>query len=70
MLRQWRKKNETWKEIAKRYNANHGITRRHHLQLKKCWNNLKQKWKEEAAREKRERHKTGKNNIFLHDWFT
>nr|XP_037280019.1 myb/SANT-like DNA-binding domain-containing protein 3 [Rhipicephalus microplus] len=28
-------------------------------QLKKCWNNLKQKWKEETAREKRERHKTG-----------
>ncbi|KAL3185936.1 hypothetical protein MRX96_028805 [Rhipicephalus microplus] len=27
--------------------------------LKKCWNNLKQKWQEEAAREKRERHKTG-----------
>ncbi|KAL1428494.1 hypothetical protein MTO96_002868 [Rhipicephalus appendiculatus] len=53
------KKNQTWTEIAKRYNANHGITRRDHLQLKKCWNNLKQKWKEETAREKRERHKTG-----------
>ncbi|KAL3221089.1 hypothetical protein MRX96_029646 [Rhipicephalus microplus] len=52
------KKNETWKEIAKRFNSNHGITRRDHVQLNKCWNNLKQKWKEEAAREKRERHKT------------
>ncbi|KAL3188250.1 hypothetical protein MRX96_003579 [Rhipicephalus microplus] len=29
------------------------------VQLKKCGNNLKQIWKEEAAREKRERHKTG-----------
>ncbi|KAH8029789.1 hypothetical protein HPB51_004794 [Rhipicephalus microplus] len=54
-----KKKNETWKEIAKRFNSNHGITRRDHVQLKKCWNNLKQKWKEEAARKKRERHKTG-----------
>ncbi|KAL3220997.1 hypothetical protein MRX96_029701 [Rhipicephalus microplus] len=53
------KKNETWKEIAKRFNSNTGITRRDHVQLKKCWNNLKQKWKEEAAREKREHHKTG-----------
>ncbi|KAL3185360.1 hypothetical protein MRX96_030175 [Rhipicephalus microplus] len=32
---------------------------RYHVQLQKCWNNLNQKWKEEAAREKRERHKTG-----------
>ncbi|KAH7936114.1 hypothetical protein HPB52_018432 [Rhipicephalus sanguineus] len=45
--------------MAKRYNANQGITRRDHLQLKKCWNNLKQKWKEESARENRERHITG-----------
>ncbi|KAH8033699.1 hypothetical protein MRX96_001116 [Rhipicephalus microplus] len=52
------KKNKTWKEIAKRFNYNHGITRRDHVQLKNCWNNLKQKWKKGAAREKRERRKT------------
>ncbi|KAL3238981.1 hypothetical protein MRX96_021755 [Rhipicephalus microplus] len=48
-----KKKIETWKEIAKRYNSNHVITRCDHLQLKKCWNNLEQKWKEETAREKK-----------------
>ncbi|KAL3217241.1 hypothetical protein MRX96_006140 [Rhipicephalus microplus] len=46
------KKKETWKEIAKCYNSNHEITRHDRLQLKKCWKNLKQKWKEETAREK------------------
>ncbi|KAL3203876.1 hypothetical protein MRX96_041649 [Rhipicephalus microplus] len=40
------KKNETWKEIANCFNSNHGITRRDHVQLKKCSNNIKQKLKE------------------------
>ncbi|KAH8030754.1 hypothetical protein HPB51_011594 [Rhipicephalus microplus] len=39
------KKNETWKEIAKYFDSNHGITRRDHVQLKKCCNSLKQKLK-------------------------
>ncbi|KAL3179565.1 hypothetical protein MRX96_040715 [Rhipicephalus microplus] len=44
--------------MAKCFNSNHGITRRDHVQLKKCSNNLKQTWKVEAAREKREHQKT------------
>ncbi|XP_077511876.1 myb/SANT-like DNA-binding domain-containing protein 3 [Amblyomma americanum] len=53
------KKSEVWKEVAKIFNSHHGVTRRDHLQLKKCWANMKQKWKEEDAKQKRELHKTG-----------
>lgn len=63
------KKKEVWKEVARIYNSHHGVTRRDHFQLKKCWANLKQKWKEEAAKEKRERHRTGKSTLqVIRDW--
>ncbi|XP_037512324.1 myb/SANT-like DNA-binding domain-containing protein 3 [Rhipicephalus sanguineus] len=58
------KKTETWTELAKQFNSNHGVTSRDPRQLKggpfkKCWVNMKQKWKEERAEEKRKVFKTG-----------
>lgn len=53
------KKAETWIELAKQFNSNHGVTSRDPKQLKKCWGNMKQKWKEQRAEEKREVFKTG-----------
>ncbi|KAH6919605.1 hypothetical protein HPB50_029407 [Hyalomma asiaticum] len=49
---------EAWQKLAVEYNAQHGVTPRHFKQLKKCWGNMKQKWKEENAAEKRKIHKT------------
>ncbi|XP_075543979.1 uncharacterized protein LOC142578482 [Dermacentor variabilis] len=48
-----------WKKLAVEYNAQHGVTPRDPKQLKKCWGNMKQKWKEENSEEKRKIHKTG-----------
>lgn len=53
------KKTATWTELAKQFNSNHGVTSRDPRQLKKCWGNMKQKWKEERAEEKRKVFKTG-----------
>ncbi|KAH7959861.1 hypothetical protein HPB49_014424 [Dermacentor silvarum] len=51
-------KTAAWKKLAVDYNAQHGVTPRDFKQLKKCWGNLKQKWKEEISEEKRKIHKT------------
>ncbi|KAH7945109.1 hypothetical protein HPB49_007017 [Dermacentor silvarum] len=52
-------KSAAWKKLAVEYNAQHGVTPRDFKQLKKCWGNMKQKWKEENSEEKRKIHKTG-----------
>nr|XP_054919005.1 myb/SANT-like DNA-binding domain-containing protein 3 [Dermacentor andersoni] len=52
-------KTAAWKKLAVEYNAQHGVTPRDPKQLKKCWGNMKQKWKEENSEEKRKIHKTG-----------
>ncbi|KAH7940688.1 hypothetical protein HPB49_003553 [Dermacentor silvarum] len=51
-------KSAAWKKLAVEYNAQHGVTPRDFKQLKKCWGNMKQKWKEENSEEKRKMHKT------------
>ncbi|XP_075543527.1 uncharacterized protein LOC142577984 isoform X1 [Dermacentor variabilis] len=52
-------KTQAWKRLCAEYNAQHGVTARDFKQLKKCWGNLKQKWKEEKSEEKRKILKTG-----------
>ncbi|KAM7288149.1 uncharacterized protein ISCGN_031838 [Ixodes scapularis] len=52
-------KNETWEKLCNEYNCLPGVSPRDSNQLKKCWGNLKQKWKNERSDEKRRTHKTG-----------
>ncbi|XP_042149130.1 myb/SANT-like DNA-binding domain-containing protein 3 isoform X2 [Ixodes scapularis] len=52
-------KNETWEKLCNEYNCLPGVSPRDSNQLKKCWGNLKQKWKNERSDEKRKTHKTG-----------
>lgn len=58
-------KTETWRKLSNEFNSCHGVTSRDWKQLKKCWCNLKQKWKEEQATQRREVHRTG--NTSTHD---
>ncbi|KAM7282562.1 hypothetical protein ISCGN_002709 [Ixodes scapularis] len=51
-------KNETWEKLCNEYNCLPGVSPRDSNQLKKCWGNLKQKWKNERSDEKRKTHKT------------
>lgn len=52
-------KAETWERLSTEYNCMPGVSPRDSKQLKKCWGNLKQKWKEEESDQKRKIHKTG-----------
>ncbi|KAG0425036.1 hypothetical protein HPB47_027780 [Ixodes persulcatus] len=52
-------KNETWEKLCNEYNCLPGVSPRDSNQLKKCWGNLKQKWKNERSDERRKTHKTG-----------
>lgn len=60
-------KAETWKRVCVEFNSNYGVRPRDDKQLKKCWGNLKQKWKEEQSEEKRTLHKTGKQSVHFYE---
>lgn len=54
------RKREAWKKIEDEFNCRHNVTPRQWTQLKKCWENLKDKWKRTNAEDMRERFATGK----------
>lgn len=56
-------KNETWEKLCNEYNCLPGVSPRDSNQLKKCWGNLKQKWKNERSDERRKTHKTGECSV-------
>ncbi|CAN8014713.1 unnamed protein product, partial [Ixodes persulcatus] len=50
---------KAWELLTIEYNSNHGVRARDSKQLKKCWNNLKTKWKKEVSADNRDRIATG-----------
>lgn len=52
-----------WEEVAKDFNSVLGVSKRNAGQLKKCWSNMKQKWKDESLCHMWEKFKTGKWHI-------
>ncbi|KAH6928143.1 hypothetical protein HPB50_012194 [Hyalomma asiaticum] len=53
------RKQEAWKKIEDEFNCRQNVTPRKWTQLKKCWENLKDKWKRTNAEDMRERFATG-----------
>lgn len=53
------RKRDTWKKIEEEYKSRHNVTPRTSAQLKKCWENLKDKWRRCNAEDMRERFSTG-----------
>nr|XP_050042645.1 myb/SANT-like DNA-binding domain-containing protein 3 [Dermacentor andersoni] len=53
------RKRESWKKIEDEFNCRHSVTPRTWGQLKKCWENLKDKWRRCNAQDMRERFSTG-----------
>lgn len=56
---------QAWIRLSTEYNCNQGVSPRDVKQLKKCWENMKRKAKEEDAREKKWVHKTGKPCLLI-----
>ncbi|KAL1469726.1 hypothetical protein MTO96_040896 [Rhipicephalus appendiculatus] len=54
-----RRKRDSWKKIEDEFNSRHNVTPRKWTQLKKCWENLKDKWRRTNAEDMRERFATG-----------
>ncbi|KAH7985460.1 hypothetical protein HPB49_026405 [Dermacentor silvarum] len=52
-------KKKTWEKLADEFNSNHNVRPRTSKQLKKCWDNLKEKWRRAKAEDTRELFKTG-----------
>ncbi|KAM7289278.1 uncharacterized protein ISCGN_029409 [Ixodes scapularis] len=50
---------KAWELLTIEYNSNHGVRARDSKQLKKCWDNLKTKWKKEVSSDNRDRIATG-----------
>ncbi|KAM7311506.1 hypothetical protein ISCGN_008413 [Ixodes scapularis] len=48
-----------WAALTVEFNSTHGFYKRDEAQLKKCWDNLKTKWKKERAVENQNRIATG-----------
>ncbi|KAH6936319.1 hypothetical protein HPB50_016099 [Hyalomma asiaticum] len=57
------RKRDTWKKIEEEYKCRHNVTPRTSAQLKKCWENLKDKWRRCNAEDMRERFSTGCEDI-------
>ncbi|KAH7986024.1 hypothetical protein HPB52_025254 [Rhipicephalus sanguineus] len=56
------KKRDSWKKIQDEFNCRHNVTPRTWTQLKKCWENMKDKWRRTSAEDMRERFATGCDN--------
>lgn len=54
------RKRQAWEKIEDEFNYRHNVTPRKWIQLKKCWENLKDKWRRTNAEDMRERFATGK----------
>ncbi|KAL1442344.1 hypothetical protein MTO96_046449, partial [Rhipicephalus appendiculatus] len=52
-------KRDSWKKIEDEFNSRHNVTPRKWTQLKKCWENMKDKWRRTNAEDMRERFATG-----------
>ncbi|KAH7978005.1 hypothetical protein HPB49_004150 [Dermacentor silvarum] len=52
-------KKKTWEKLADEFNSNHNVRPRTSKQLKKCWDNLKEKWRRAKAEDTRQLFKTG-----------
>lgn len=59
-------KKKTWEKLADEFNCNHNVRPRTSKQLKKCWDNLKEKWRRAKAEDTRELFKTGELYIIPH----
>ncbi|KAL1478175.1 hypothetical protein MTO96_035160 [Rhipicephalus appendiculatus] len=53
------RKRDSWKKIEDEFNSRHNVTPRKWTQLKKCWENMKDKWRRTNAEDMRERFATG-----------
>ncbi|KAH7970166.1 hypothetical protein HPB49_000557 [Dermacentor silvarum] len=53
------RKRQAWEKIEDEFNCRHNVTPRKWIQLKKCWENLKDKWRRTNAEDMRERFATG-----------
>ncbi|KAH7971243.1 hypothetical protein HPB49_020691 [Dermacentor silvarum] len=53
------RKRQAWEKIEDEFNYRHNVTPRKWIQLKKCWENLKDKWRRTNAEDMRERFATG-----------
>ncbi|KAH7963810.1 hypothetical protein HPB52_022934 [Rhipicephalus sanguineus] len=53
------KKRDSWKKIQDEFNCRHNVTPRRWTQLKKCWENMKDKWRRTSAEDMRERFANG-----------
>ncbi|KAH7974060.1 hypothetical protein HPB49_009106 [Dermacentor silvarum] len=45
---------KTWEKLVDEFNSNHNVRPRTSKQLKKCWDNLKEKWRRAKAEDTRE----------------
>lgn len=53
------KKKATWCKLSAEYNSIHGVRPRDVKQIRKCWENLKCKWKKERGQQVRDVFATG-----------
>lgn len=58
-------KSRAWERLCVEYNSMPSVRPREVKQLKKLWDNLKQKWKKEKARQAREVMATGRFQHFI-----
>ncbi|XP_049520595.1 uncharacterized protein LOC125944288 [Dermacentor silvarum] len=65
------RKRESWKKIEDEFNCHHNVMPRTWGPLKKCWENLKDKWRRCNAQDIRERFSTGSQDAADEpdDWF-
>lgn len=52
-------KKKAWEKLTEEFNCRHNVRPRTSKQLKKCWDNLKEKWRRAKAEDTREIFKTG-----------
>lgn len=52
-------KKKAWEKLTEEFNCRHNVRPRTSKQLKKCWENLKEKWRRAKAEDTREIFKTG-----------
>ncbi|KAL1474299.1 hypothetical protein MTO96_038083 [Rhipicephalus appendiculatus] len=53
------RKRDSWEKIEDEFNSRHNVTPRKWTQLKKCWENMKDKWRRTNAEDMRERFASG-----------
>ncbi|KAK8766951.1 hypothetical protein V5799_006269 [Amblyomma americanum] len=62
------RKRKEWELIETQFNSSHNVSPRTWLQLKKCWENWKNKWRKAKADDNREIFKTGDAEDPLWSW--